>query len=81
MEVIFRHLGFVRLDSASLWEVFFWLTPELLVLPTAVAVYIICRFLSKKPANAEDDVSLHTRGEVSKKAEDSTAKVSLRALN
>nr|XP_031827665.1 piezo-type mechanosensitive ion channel component isoform X1 [Nomia melanderi] len=76
MEVIFRHLGFVRLDSASLWEVFFWLTPELVVLPTAVAVYFICRFLSKKPPNdAEDDVSLHRRGDTSKKAEDSTAKI------
>ncbi|XP_076388823.1 piezo type mechanosensitive ion channel component isoform X5 [Megachile rotundata] len=76
MEVIFRHIGFVRLDSASAWEVLFWLTPELIVLPTSIAMYFICRSLSQKSVtNVEDDASLHRGAVASKKTEDSTAKI------
>ncbi|XP_006609654.1 piezo-type mechanosensitive ion channel component [Apis dorsata] len=59
MEVIFRHLGFVRLDSATEWEIFFWLTPELIVLPISIIIYFICRFLSQKTITEEGDASLH----------------------
>ncbi|XP_024227859.1 piezo-type mechanosensitive ion channel component isoform X8 [Bombus impatiens] len=76
MEMIFRHIGFVRLDSASAWEIFFWLTPELIVLPTSIMVYLICRFLSRKNVtDEEDDASLHRNAEAAKKSADSTAKI------
>nr|XP_033182913.1 piezo-type mechanosensitive ion channel component isoform X8 [Bombus vancouverensis nearcticus] len=76
MEMIFRHIGFVRLDSASAWEIFFWLTPELIVLPTSIVVYLICRFLSRKNVtDEEDDASLHRNAEAAKKSADSTAKI------
>lgn len=78
MEVIFRHIGFVRLDQVSGWEIFFWLTPELIVLPISVAVYFLCRFLSQKSVvDEEEDVSLHQNAEhqAPKKNADGTAKV------
>ncbi|XP_060823619.1 piezo-type mechanosensitive ion channel component isoform X9 [Bombus pascuorum] len=76
METIFRHIGFVRLDSVSAWEIFFWLTPELIVLPTSIMVYLICRFLSRKNViDEEDDASLHRNDEAAKKSADSTAKI------
>ncbi|XP_033346371.1 piezo-type mechanosensitive ion channel component isoform X8 [Bombus vosnesenskii] len=76
MEMIFRHIGFVRLDSASAWEIFFWLTPELIVLPTSIMVYLICRFLSRKNVtDEEDNASLHRNAEAAKKSADSTAKI------
>ena len=76
MEVIFRHIGFVRLDQASGWEIFFWLTPELIVLPVSVAVYFLCRFLSQKSiVDEEEDASLHQNAETPKKNADGTAKV------
>ncbi|XP_050591063.1 piezo-type mechanosensitive ion channel component isoform X5 [Bombus affinis] len=76
MEMIFRHIGFVRLDSASAWEIFFWLTPELIVLPTSIMVYLICRFLSRRNVtDEEDDASLHRNAEAAKKSADSTAKI------
>ncbi|XP_078033569.1 piezo type mechanosensitive ion channel component isoform X1 [Augochlora pura] len=75
LEVVCRHLGFVRLDNASAWEVFFWLIPEVIVLPSTVAIYSICRYLTKKPStDVEDDISVR-RATASKKAEDSTAKI------
>ncbi|KAK9296007.1 hypothetical protein QLX08_009854 [Tetragonisca angustula] len=76
MEVIFRHIGFVRLDQASGWEIFFWLTPELIVLPVSVAVYFLCRFLSQKSiVDEEEDASLHQNAETPKKNADGTAKI------
>ncbi|XP_048267509.1 piezo-type mechanosensitive ion channel component isoform X5 [Bombus terrestris] len=76
MEMIFRHIGFVRLDSASAWEIFFWLTPELIVLPTSIMVYLICRFLSRRNVtDEEDNASLHRNAEAAKKSADSTAKI------
>ncbi|XP_043514793.1 piezo-type mechanosensitive ion channel component isoform X5 [Frieseomelitta varia] len=76
MEMIFRHIGFVRLDEASGWEIFFWLTPELIVLPISVAVYFLCRFLSQKSVvDEEEDPSLHQNAEAPKKNADGTAKI------
>ncbi|XP_017788930.1 PREDICTED: piezo-type mechanosensitive ion channel component [Habropoda laboriosa] len=76
MEVIFRHIGFVRLDSASVWEIFFWLTPELIVLPTSVIVYFTCRFLSQtRVIDEEHNASLHRHNKASKKNVDGTAKI------
>ncbi|KAK1122195.1 hypothetical protein K0M31_009421 [Melipona bicolor] len=76
MEVVFRHIGFVKLNQASSWEIFFWLTPELIVLPTSVAVYFLCRFLSQKSVvDEEEDASLHRNAEVPIKNADGTAKI------
>lgn len=74
MEKLFRHIGFVRLDSASVWEVFYWLTPELIVLPTVIAMYLICSALMTRQDN--EGVSLHqeTYSE-QKKADDKTTMV------
>ncbi|XP_076644302.1 piezo type mechanosensitive ion channel component isoform X6 [Halictus rubicundus] len=75
LEVVCRHLGFVRLDSASAWEVFFWLIPEIIVLPSTVAIYCICRSLTKRPiTDVEDDASVR-KVNASRRAEDHTAKI------
>ncbi|XP_050458271.1 piezo-type mechanosensitive ion channel component isoform X5 [Cataglyphis hispanica] len=75
LEKVFRHIGFVRLDSASVWEIFYWLTPEFLVLPTVLAVYFICRFLTQKRiSNEEEEPSLRQENK-QKKTEDSTTKI------
>ncbi|XP_076240297.1 piezo type mechanosensitive ion channel component [Calliopsis andreniformis] len=76
LEVIFRHIGFVRLDNASVWEIFFWLTPELIVLPSTIIIYFLCRYLTQTPvADEEDDTSMHRRVETSRKTEDRTTKI------
>lgn len=74
LEKIFRHIGFVRLDGASVWEVFYWLAPEFIVLPTVLAVYFICRFLTKERNNEEENVAQDNNSQ-EKKAEDRTTKV------
>lgn len=55
IEKLFRHIGFVRLDNTSVWEVFYWLTPEFIVLPTILTIYFLCRFLTQKRVNNEED--------------------------
>ena len=58
-EKLLRHIGLVRLDSASFWEVFFWIIPELIVFPTGLLVYFICRRLVRAGArDDEENVSL-----------------------
>ncbi|XP_017766739.1 PREDICTED: piezo-type mechanosensitive ion channel component isoform X2 [Eufriesea mexicana] len=76
LEVIFRHIGLVKLISASVWEIFFWLVPDLIVLPASIVVYLICRSLTQKPVpDEEDDSSLHRNTEASKKTVDGTVKI------
>ncbi|XP_014483161.1 PREDICTED: piezo-type mechanosensitive ion channel component isoform X3 [Dinoponera quadriceps] len=75
MEKLFRHIGFVRLDSASVWEVFYWLTPEFIVLPTVIAMYFICSALMVRQDN-EDTISLHQETySKQKKTEDKTTMI------
>ncbi|XP_016841730.1 piezo-type mechanosensitive ion channel component isoform X3 [Nasonia vitripennis] len=57
VETLLRHIGLVRLDSASAWEVFFWLTPEIVVFPSSIVVYLTCRRLITPPPRQEDDNS------------------------
>jgi len=77
LEKLFRHIGFVRLDSASVWEVFYWLAPEFIVLPTVLVVYFMCRFLTQRRASIEEDeTALHQENNLQrKKTEDSSTKV------
>jgi len=76
MEKLFRHIGFVRLDSASVWEVFYWLSPEFIVLPTVLAVYFICRFLTqRRVSDEENEAALHQENNSRQKTEDSNTKV------
>ncbi|KYM80686.1 Protein PIEZO1 [Atta colombica] len=77
LEKLFRHIGFVRLDSASVWEVFYWLAPEFIVLPTVLVVYFICRFLTQRRASIEEDeTALHQENNLQrKKIEDSSTKI------
>jgi len=77
MERLFRHIGFVRLDSASVWEIFYWLTPEFIVLPTVLAVYFICRFLTQKRISEEEnETGLRQENNTQRrKTEDSSTKV------
>ncbi|CAL1685708.1 unnamed protein product [Lasius platythorax] len=75
LEKLFRHIGFVRLDSASVWEVFYWLTPEFIVLPTVLAIYFICRFLTQKRISEEEDEPPLRQENKQKKTKDSTTKI------
>ncbi|XP_012229785.1 piezo-type mechanosensitive ion channel component isoform X2 [Linepithema humile] len=77
VERLFRHIGFVRLDSASVWEVFYWLTPEFIVLPTVLAVYFICRFLTQKRISEEEEETglRQENNSQRKKTDDSTTKI------
>lgn len=75
MEKIFRHIGFVRLDSASVWEVFYWLTPEFIVLPAVIAMYLICNALMARQ-DSDDIVSPRQESySEQKKTEDKTTMV------
>ncbi|KAG5319735.1 PIEZO protein, partial [Pseudoatta argentina] len=77
LEKLFRHIGFVRLDSASVWEVFYWLAPEFIVLPTVLVIYFICRFLTQRRASIEEEeTALHQENNLQrKKTEDSSTKI------
>lgn len=54
-ETLLRHVGLVRLNDATSWIVFYWLTPELIALPSVVVVYVVCRRLTleNKPEDGE----------------------------
>ncbi|KAK2582220.1 hypothetical protein KPH14_004571 [Odynerus spinipes] len=76
MEELFRHIGLVRLDSATVWEVFYWLTPEFVLLPTTIIMYILCRFLTQvSPGDDEEDVSVQRVNATGKKTEHRTTKI------
>ncbi|XP_043493596.1 piezo-type mechanosensitive ion channel component isoform X2 [Polistes fuscatus] len=76
MEELFRHIGLVKLDNASVWEVFYWLTPELILLPITIVIYVICRFLTQNKRNEEEeDVSIQRTNDSAKKPEDRTTKI------
>ncbi|KAJ8687309.1 hypothetical protein QAD02_023103 [Eretmocerus hayati] len=57
LEKILRHIGLVRLDSATPWECFYWLSPEIIVFPSSVIIYCICRRLTRVPLAEDDDNS------------------------
>lgn len=76
MEKLFRHIGLVKLDSTSVWEVLYWLTPELILLPTTIIMYVACRFLTqRKPGDGEEEVPVQRVNNFAKKTEDRTTKV------
>ncbi|XP_043673451.1 piezo-type mechanosensitive ion channel component isoform X7 [Vespula pensylvanica] len=76
MEKLFRHIGLVKLDNTSVWEVFYWLTPELILLPTTIITYVACRFLTQsKPSDDEGEVSVQRLNDSAKKTEDRTTKI------
>ncbi|KAL0119117.1 hypothetical protein PUN28_009604 [Cardiocondyla obscurior] len=76
LEKLFRHIGFVRLDSASVWEVFYWLTPELIILPTVLAIYFVSRFLTqRRVSDEENEATLHQENSLQQKTDDSTTKI------
>lgn len=70
LEKLLRHIGLVRLDSASVFEIFFWLAPEIIILPTTLLIYYFCRQLTRVPT-IEENAQRST-----KKTEDRSAKVS-----
>ncbi|XP_011063267.1 PREDICTED: piezo-type mechanosensitive ion channel component 1 isoform X3 [Acromyrmex echinatior] len=77
LEKLFRHIGFVRLDSASVWEIFYWLAPEFIVLPTVLVTYFICRFLTQRRVSIEEEeTALHQENNLQrKKTENSSTKI------
>ncbi|XP_071635421.1 piezo-type mechanosensitive ion channel component isoform X5 [Temnothorax longispinosus] len=77
MEKLFRHIGLVRLDSASVWEVFYWLAPEFIVLPTVLAIYFISRFLTQRRiSDEEEEAALHQENNPQQqKTDDNTTKI------
>lgn len=76
LEELFRHLGLVRMDGASVWEVFFWLLPEIVALPITVAMYCFCKRLTWAAAKEDDESS--TVQPAKKAHEDGKNKVHLR---
>lgn len=76
MEELLRHIGLVKLDNASVWDVCYWLIPELVSLPTTMIVYFVCRFLTQiTPGDEEEDISVHRMSTTGKKGEHRTAKI------
>ncbi|XP_043467301.1 piezo-type mechanosensitive ion channel component isoform X6 [Leptopilina heterotoma] len=69
LEKLLRHIGLVRLDSASVFEIFYWLAPEIIILPTTLLIYYFCRQLTRVPT-IEENAQRST-----KKTEDRSAKV------
>ncbi|KAK0162943.1 hypothetical protein PV327_006669 [Microctonus hyperodae] len=43
LEELFRHIGLVRMDDADVFDVFFWLLPEVISLPVIITMYYLCR--------------------------------------
>ena len=73
LEELFRHLGLVRMDSASVWEVFFWLLPEIIAITVTVTMYLICKRLTWEVISLDDESS--TMQAVKKTHEDGNNKV------
>ncbi|XP_043288582.1 piezo-type mechanosensitive ion channel component isoform X3 [Venturia canescens] len=57
LEMIFRHLGLVRLDGATVWEIVFWLLPEIIAFPTTIAMYLLCKRTTWEPHKEDDESS------------------------
>lgn len=58
-EKILRHIGLVRLDNSSTWEVFYWLTPEVTVFPIVLILYLVIRKSTRiVPKDELDTLSL-----------------------
>ena len=74
LETSFRHLGLVRLDDASVFEIFFWLAPEIIVPPTTLLIFYICRRLNFKPGRDDESFPIPR---LERKIEDRNEKVSL----
>ncbi|XP_015610142.1 piezo-type mechanosensitive ion channel component isoform X3 [Cephus cinctus] len=73
LEKLFRHIGLVRLDGASAWEVFFWLSSEIIALPAVVTIYCLCRRLTRQLIGDDDESSSTRRS--TKKADDRSSKI------
>ncbi|CAB0040178.1 unnamed protein product [Trichogramma brassicae] len=56
-ETLLRHVGLVRLNQASAWEILFWLTPEIVVFPVTLTIYCLCRRLTLSPVQGDENVT------------------------
>ncbi|XP_034951283.1 piezo-type mechanosensitive ion channel component isoform X2 [Chelonus insularis] len=76
LEEIFRHIGLVRMDHASVFEIFFWLIPEIAALPVMIIVYILCRRFTSEEKKDLENTPLETRLQpIIKKPDDKNIKI------
>lgn len=73
LETILRHVGLVRLDKASAWEIFYWLSSEVVAFPSCTTIYFVLRRLNV-PQSIDDGIVSHRE---EKKSREHSAKVRL----
>ncbi|KAF7992315.1 hypothetical protein HCN44_001640 [Aphidius gifuensis] len=75
-EKIFRHAGLVRLEQATVWEVVYWLLPEIVALPVTIISYCLCRkFTWKSQSDPEITPRRSSPNTASKIIEDANTKI------
>lgn len=75
-EKIFRHAGLVRLEQATVWEVLYWLLPEIVALPVTIISYCLCRkFTWKSQSDPEITPRRSSPNSASKIIEDANTKI------
>lgn len=53
MERYLRYAGLIRLDNLNIWDAMRVLSPEVIMLATAIVVLILCRAINRSPSDAE----------------------------
>ncbi|XP_015127425.1 piezo-type mechanosensitive ion channel component isoform X5 [Diachasma alloeum] len=75
LEMLFRHIGLVRMDEATVWEVFFWLLPEIIALPVTVIVYILCKRFTWRNPDLETSNHRPEHSSMTKQSVDANTKI------
>ncbi|KAK0083674.1 hypothetical protein PV325_008424 [Microctonus aethiopoides] len=62
LEELFRHIGLVRMDDADVFDVFYWLLPEIISLPVIITMYYLCRRSTPRQIqNDPENLSMQNR--------------------
>ncbi|XP_011312853.1 piezo-type mechanosensitive ion channel component 1 isoform X3 [Fopius arisanus] len=75
LEQLFRHIGLVRMDEATVWEVFFWLIPEIVALPVTIVVFVLTKKFTWKSPDAEGSNRHPEPGPTAKQSLDANNKI------
>lgn len=76
LEELFRHIGLVHMDHASVFVVFYWLIPEFVVLPMTIITYCLCRRTTAEDNTEDAEISSVNQSKASLKTiEDANAKI------
>ncbi|XP_057329611.1 piezo-type mechanosensitive ion channel component isoform X5 [Microplitis mediator] len=79
LEELFRHIGLVHMDRATVFEVFYWLLPEIVTLPIMITLYCLCRrFTSESYQQDPENSSIqdqHLQSSLTKFAEERNTKI------